>query len=154
MTTTEKIAEQKRILEEAQKRIEELEKEKGWPQKDDDYWYKTDDGLVFRNMYDGGKVDLFRQSLGNMYPTKEACEADPWIARRQAEVRILKYIEEYGIETVEGGYMIYIDIDGELDTFESSRIYNSLPKINSIDDSQKLLKACHDDLMIYLTGGK
>ncbi len=120
------------------------------------YWFADVDGCGEASMWDNDLCDEFRFSMGGIYRTgKERDEAfkTGWIAKRKAEVEILRFIAENDLEWewVTGGfnYSLYYNSGvGEFDCLSLSNDRYTTPCFKSEEDAQKVIDAMTPQLKI------
>ena len=92
-------------LDEVKAYIKEAESKKSlMPKEGERYGYITDNGHTYMTVWTADSVDIDRFNQGNVFPTKEAAEAER--DRRAALQRIKVYIHEHdlGLEPVWRGW--------------------------------------------------
>lgn len=65
----------------------EVQQEQEFPQDGDEYWYIDDEGGVWSTVYDNHYIDRYRQSIGNIFRTKEEAEFAVEKLKVEAELR-------------------------------------------------------------------
>ena len=127
------------------------------PEEDEEYYLISADGCIDYEGWDGEAFDNGVYELGNCFQTKEEAEEalkTGWIAKRKAEVEILRFIAENDLEwdweTRRSNFCLYYDYD--TGAFEATHWaimqYSILSHFKSEADAQKVIDAMTPQLKI------
>lgn len=128
------------------------------PEKAKDYYIVSQGGSIssFR-WYSENDFDIHNQKMGNIFKTKEEAEEalkTGWIAKRKAEVEILRFIAENGLEYswIKGKrnyLLVYCHLTNAFIAYSWEYYQHSiLPYFKSESDAQKVIDAMTPQLKI------
>lgn len=130
------------------------------PEKGERYRYINSSGRALSHYFDNDWVDKHYYSIGNMFKTEEEAEEalkTGWVAKRQAEVKILRYIAEHDLEfepdwedEYENKYSIYYSCRREGFDVAAWNIhqYYTLPYFRTEEDAQQVIDNCENELRV------
>lgn len=131
------------------------------PEGNDVYFYIDDYGDICTRSWGGSGTEFrLRHELGNTFKTKEEAQEaldTGWVAKRKAEVKILRFIAENDLEfepdwdndDVNKYYVYYAHDNRNFQVTTSCRHQHSiLPYFKSEEDAQKLIDAMTPELKI------
>lgn len=120
------------------------------PKDGDEYFYISDYGSVYSDIWSGNYIDDERLALGFIYPTEEECEKAK--ERRLAEVRLRRASNfEPDFENGEGGWIVRYDYCSEDFTYSWSYYsYCGEPaRYATKEDAERSTKENREDWLIY-----
>ena len=126
------------------------------PEGNDVYFYIDDYGDICTRSWDGSGTEFrFRHELGNCFKTKEEAQEaldTGWIAKRKAEVKILRFIAENDLEgsNEDDRYVMFYDPDNGIFRSAKARWVSRGDAIHfkSMSDAQKVIDAMTPELKI------
>ena len=120
------------------------------PTDGDEYFYISDYGSVYSDIWSGKYIDDERLALGLVYPTEEACRKAK--ERRLVEARLRQTSTfKPDFENGEGGWIVGYDYeDGSLTTIPISDVdYGEPVRYATAEDARKSIKENREDWLIY-----
>nr|DAJ76740.1 MAG TPA: hypothetical protein [Caudoviricetes sp.] len=120
------------------------------PKDGEEYFYISDYGSVYSDIWSGNYIDDERLALGFIYPTEEECEKAK--ERRLAEVR-LQQTSDFNpdFENGNGGWLVFYNYKTrKLDTVPDFSINSGEPvRYETIEDAKKSIIENREDWLIY-----
>lgn len=124
------------------------------------YHYINDAGCTDHSYWNNYYSENYYYDIGNIFKTKEEAQEaldTGWVAKRKAEVKILRFIAENDLEFEpdwdnEGAYKYYVYYSHDNRGFQVAescrRQYSILPYFKSKEDAQKVIDAMTPELKI------
>ena len=126
------------------------------PEEDEGYWFAARSDTTSENVFwCNDVIDRSNHELGNCFKTKEEAQEaldTGWIAKRKAEVKILRFIAENDLEgsNEDDRYVMFYDPDNGIFRSAKARWVSRGDAIHfkSMSDAQKVIDAMTPELKI------
>ena len=120
------------------------------PKNGDEYFYVSDYGCVYSDIWRGKPIDDERLALGIIHPTEEGCKKAK--KRQLAEVRLRRtstFTPDF--ENGRGGwFVVYNHLEGKLEYFQCSwQDAGESVRYETREDAEKSIKENREDWLIY-----
>ena len=120
------------------------------PKDGDEYFYISDYGDVYSDIWRGYPIDINRLALGLIYPTEEECEKAK--ERRLAEVRLRRTSTfKPDFENGKGGWIVFYDHECETLAIFKIGCYDSGEPVHyaTREEAEKSIEENREDWLTY-----